>query len=83
MPVYLIHYDLPQKPDVEYPELIPILTRLGAKRLTANAWAVRTEKGVAAIRDEIQICALPGDRFVIAQITEWRTIGTYARIDEL
>ena len=81
--MYLIHYDLPQKPDVEYPELIPILTRLGAKRLTANAWAVRTEKGVAGIRDEIQICALPGDRFVIAQITEWRTIGTYARIDEL
>ena len=83
MPVFLIHYDLPQKPDVDYPELIPILTRLGAKRLTATAWALRTEMGVADIRDEIQICALPGDRFVIAQITEWRTIATYTRIDEL
>lgn len=83
MAIFLIHYDLPQKPDVDYPELIPKLTNLGAKRLTATAWALRTEMGVADLRDEIQICALPGDRFVIAQITEWRTIGTYARIDEL
>jgi hypothetical protein len=36
MPIFLIHYDLPQKPDVEHPDLIPILTRIGAKRLTAT-----------------------------------------------
>lgn len=83
MPIFLIHYDLHQKPDVEYPELIPILTRLGAKRLTATAWAVGTDVGIAELRDEIQICALPGDRFVIAQISDWRTMGTFTRIDEL
>jgi hypothetical protein len=82
MPIFLIHYDLPQKPDVEYPELIPILTRLGAKRLTATAWAVRTEKSLTELRDEIVICALPGDRFVIAELSQWRTMGTLARIDE-
>jgi hypothetical protein len=82
MPIFLIHYDLPQKPDVEYPELIPILTRLGAKRLTATAWAVRTEKSLTELRDEIVISALPGDRFVIAELSQWRTMGTLARIDE-
>ena len=83
MPIFLIHYDLPQKPDLDYPELIPILNRLGAKRLTSTAWAVRTDIGIAELRDEIQICALPGDRFVIAEIGEWRTIGTYTKIDAL
>jgi hypothetical protein len=83
MTTFLIHYDLQQKPDVEYPDLIPILTRLGAKRLTATAWALGTNMGIADLRDEIQICALPGDRFVIAQISDWRTMGTINRIEEL
>ena len=83
MPVFLIHYDLLQKPDVEYPTLIPTLTRLGAQRLTATAWAVRAEMGVAELRDEIQLCAVQGDRFVIAQLSEWRTMGTLNRIDDL
>lgn len=83
MPVFLIHYDLLQKPDVEYPTLIPTLTRLGAKRLTSTAWAVRAEMGVAELRDEIELCAVQGDRLVIAQLGEWRTIGTLNRIDDL
>jgi hypothetical protein len=83
MPMFLIHYDLLQKPDVEYPTLIPTLTRLGAKRLTSTAWAVRSEMGVAELRDEIQLCAVQGDRFVIAQLSEWRTMGTLNRIDDL
>ena len=83
MPIFLIHYDLPQKPDVEHPELIPILTRIGAKRLTATAWAVQTEMELTAIRDELQLCILPGDRLVIAQISEWRAMGTMSKIDEL
>jgi hypothetical protein len=83
MPTFLIHYDLQQKPDVEYPELVPILTRLGAKRLTATTWAVRTDMKIAELRDEIQICALPGDRFVIAQVSASRTIGTLNRMDAL
>jgi hypothetical protein len=83
MPVFLIHYDLLQKPDVEYPTLIPTLTRLGAKRLTSTAWAVRSDIGVADLRDEIQLCAVQGDRFVIAQMSECRTIGTMHRIDDL
>jgi hypothetical protein len=83
MPVFLIHYDLLQKPDVEYPTLVPTLARLGAKRLTSTAWAVRAEMGVAELRDEIQLCAVQGDRFVIAQLSEWRTIGTLNRIDDL
>ena len=81
--MFLIHYDLLQKPDIEYPTLIPTLARLGAKRLTATAWVVRTEMGVAELRDEIELCALQGDRFVIAQLSEWRTMGTLNRIDEL
>lgn len=81
MPIFLIHYDLPQKPDVEYSELIPILTRIGAKRLTPTAWAVRTDKSLAELRDEIVICALPGDRFVFAEMSDWRTIGTLNRMD--
>jgi len=83
MPVFLIHYDLLQKPDVEYPTLIPTLTRLGATRLTSTAWAVRAEMSVTALRDEIQLCAVQGDRFVIAQLSEWRTMGTLNRIDDL
>jgi hypothetical protein len=83
MPVFLIHYDLLQKPDVEYPTLIPTLTRLGAKRLTSTAWAVRTEMSVPELRDEIQLAAIQGDRFVIAQLSEWRTIGTLNKIDDL
>jgi hypothetical protein len=83
MPVFLIHYDLLQKPDVEYPTLIPTLTRLGAKRLTSTAWVVRAEMGVAELRDEIEMCALQGDRFVIAQLSEWRTMGTLHSIDDL
>jgi len=83
MRVFLIHYDLLQKPDVEYPTLVPTLTRLGATRLTSTAWAVRTDMSVAELRDEIQHCALQGDRFVIAQLSEWRTMGTLARIDDL
>ena len=83
MAIYVVHYDLPQKPDVEYPELIPILTRLGARRLTPTAWALRSDMGIAALRDEIQICALPGDRFVILQVSGWRTMGTFSRIDEI
>ena len=83
MNLFLIHYDLPQKPDVEYPELIPILMRLGAKRITATGWALKTSRTIAEVRDEIVICALPGDRFVIAEISDWRASGTMARIDEL
>jgi hypothetical protein len=83
MRVFLIHYDLLQKPDVEYPTLIPTLTRLGAKRLTQTAWAVRTEMTVAELRDEIQLAAIQGDRFVIAQLSEWRTIGTLHKIDDI
>lgn len=83
MPILLIHYDLLQKPDVEYPTLIPTLTRLGATRLTSTAWAVRTDMSVADLRDEIQLCALQGDRFVIAQLSAWRTMGTLAKIDDL
>jgi hypothetical protein len=83
MPLFLIHYDLPQKPDVEYPELIPILTRLGATRISATAWALKTDRSITEIRDEIVICALPGDRFVVAQLADWRSLGTLARLDEL
>jgi hypothetical protein len=83
MPIFLIHYDLPQKPDVEHPDLIPILTRIGAKRLTATAWAVRTEIELTAIRDELQLSILPGDRLVIAEISQWRAMGTMSKIDEL
>ena len=82
-PVLLVHYDLLQKPDVEYPTLIPTLERLGARRLTSTAWAVRAEISAAQLRDEIQLCALQGDRFVIAELREWRTIGTLYRIDDL
>jgi hypothetical protein len=81
--VLLIHYELLQKPDTEYPGLIPTLTRLGAKRLTGTAWAVRTEMSVAELRDEIQLCALQGDRFVFAAVSDWRTIGTLNRLDDL
>lgn len=49
MPLFLIHYDLLQKPDVEYPTLVPTLTRLGATRLTSTAWAVRAEMSVAEL----------------------------------
>jgi hypothetical protein len=82
MPIFLIHYDLPQKPDVEHPDLIPILTRIGAKRLTSTAWAVRTEMELTAIRDELQLCILPGDRLVIAQISQWRAMGTMNKIED-
>jgi hypothetical protein len=81
MAVFLVHYELLQKPDVEYPTLIPILTRLGGKRLTSSAWVVHAETTVAELRDEIQSCALQGDRFVIAQLSDWRTMGTLNRID--
>ena len=83
MAVFLIHYDLLQKPDVEYPTLIPTLTRLGAKRLTATAWVVRAEMGVAELRDEVQLCAVQGDRFVFAQLSEWRTMGTLNGMDDV
>ena len=83
MPVFLVHYDLLQKPDDEYPTLIPTLTRLGARRLTSTAWALRADIGVAQLRDEIQICALQGDRFVVAELREWRTMSTMNRIDDL
>ena len=83
MAVFLIHYELLQRPDVEYPTLVPTLTRLGARRLTATAWAMRADMTVAQVRDEIQLCALQGDRFVIAELREWRTIGTLNRIDDL
>ena len=82
MSMFLIHYDLLQKPDVEYPTLIPALTRLGARRLTASAWVVRTDMGVAELRDEIEPCAVQGDRFVIAQLSAWCTMGTLNSIDE-
>ena len=81
--VFLVHYDLLQKPDVEYPTLIPTLTRLGAQRLTSTAWALRADVGVAQLRDEIQLCALQGDRFVVAELREWRTMSTLNRIDDL
>jgi hypothetical protein len=83
MPIFLIHYDLPLKPDIEHPDFVPTLERIGAKRLTATAWALRTEMEIAAIRDQLQICILPGDRLVIAQISEWRAMGTMSKIDEL
>jgi hypothetical protein len=38
---------------------------------------------VAELRDEIQLCALQGDRFVVAEISEWRTMSTLNRIDDL
>jgi len=81
--VFLVHCDLLQKPDVEYPTLIPTLTRLSARRLTSTAWALRADIGVAQLRDEIQICALQGDRFVVAELREWRTMSTMNRIDDL
>ena len=81
--MFLIHYDLLQKPDFEYPTLIPTLTQLGATRLTSTAWAIRAEMGVAELRDAIQLCAVQGDRLVIAQLSEWRTMGTLNRIDDL
>jgi hypothetical protein len=83
MPLFLVHYELLQKPDVEYPTLIPTLTRLGARRLTSSTWVVRSQCGVAELRDEIQLAALQGDRFVIAEVTAWRTIGTLNRIDDV
>lgn len=83
MPLFLVHYDLLQKPDVEYPALIPTLTRLGARRLTSTAWIVRTAMSVAELRDEIQLSALQGDRFVVVEVNAWRTIGTLSRIEDL
>jgi hypothetical protein len=83
MAVFLIHYELLQKPDVEYPTLIPTLERLGARRLTATMWVLKGDGGVAHVRDAIQLCALQGDRFVVAEVQDWRTIGTLNRIDEL
>ena len=81
MATYLIHYELFEKPDIEYPGLIPILTGLGAKRITGSAWAVTTDLGTAELRDKLQLCVLPGDRFIFARIDEWRTIGTMNRIE--
>jgi hypothetical protein len=81
--VFLIHYELLHKPDTEYPALIPTLTRLGAVRLTSSAWAMRADMSVAQVRDEIQLCALQGDRFVVAELSEWRTMSTLNRIDDL
>jgi hypothetical protein len=81
MAIFLIHYDLPVKPDLEHPDLIPLLTRIGAKRLTATAWAVRTEMEITTIRDELQLCFMPGDRLIVAQITDWRAMGTMSRIE--
>ncbi len=81
MPTYLIHYELFAKPDVEYPDLIPTLEHLGAKRITGSSWAVATEIGIAELRDRLQLNVLPGDRFVFARIDDWRTIGTMARIE--
>ena len=83
MSVFLIHYELLHKPDTEYPALIPTLTRLGAVRLTASAWAMRANMSVAQLRDEIQLCALQGDRFVVAELSEWRTMSTLNRIDDV
>ena len=83
MGVFLIHYELLHKPDTEYPALIPTLTRLGAVRLTASAWAMRTDMSAAQVRDEIQLCALQGDRFVVAELSEWRTMSTLNRIDDV
>ncbi len=83
MGVFLIHYELLHKPDTEYPALIPTLTRLGAVRLTASAWAMRADMSAAQVRDEIQLCALQGDRFVVAELSEWRTMSTLNRIDDL
>jgi hypothetical protein len=83
MPLYLVHYDLQYRPDVEYPLLIPTLNRLGARRITATAWAVRSDMKLGDLRDEVQISAMPGDRFVIVEISDWRAMGTLSRIDEL
>ena len=83
MGVFLIHYELLHKPDTEYPALIPTLTRLGAVRLTASAWAMRADMSAAQVRDEIQLCALQGDRFVVAELSEWRTMSTLNRIDDV
>ena len=83
MPIFLVHYELQQKPDVEYPHLIPTLTKFDARRLSASAWALRSDKAITELRDEIQISALPGDRFVIAEISDWRSSGTISRIDDI
>jgi hypothetical protein len=83
MAAFLIHYELLQKPDVEYPALIPTLERLGAKRLTGSAWALRAELRAADVRDEIQLSALQGDRFVVAEVSDRRTIGTLRRIEDV
>jgi hypothetical protein len=80
MAVFLIHYDLYSRPDVEYPTLIPKLTKLGAKRLTSSCWVVKTDLPITAIRDNLQICALTGDRILIAQIDDWREINTMISI---
>ena len=83
MPIFLVHYELQQKPDVEYPQLIPTLTKFGAGRLSASAWVLRSDKAITELRDEIQISALPGDRFVIAEVSDWRSLGTISRIDDI
>ena len=81
MPTYLIHYELLSRPDVEYPLLIPLLTRLDGRRLTNSSWAVKCSMGVAELRDEVQRSALTGDRFVIVEIGHWRTINTMNPIE--
>ncbi len=83
MPIFLIHYDLYSRPDVEYPTLIPKLTKLGARRLTSSAWALKSDKPIAELRDEVEICALTGDRILIVQIEDWRTVNTMITIDSI
>jgi hypothetical protein len=83
MAIFLIHYDMYSKPDVEYPTLIPKLTKLGARRLTASCWAVKTDVPIADIRDELEICCATGDRMLVAQISDWRTVNTMITIDSI
>jgi hypothetical protein len=83
MAIFLIHYDLYSRPDVEYPTLIPKLEKLGAKRLTSSTWAVKTEKPIAELRDEVEICALTGDRILIAALEDWRTVNTMVSLDSI
>ena len=83
MGIFLIHYDLYSRPDVEYPTLIPKLEKLGARRLTSSTWAVKTDKPIAELRDEIEICALTGDRILVVEISDWRTVNTMITIDSL
>lgn len=70
MKPFLISYDL-DRPGQNYERLTTRLKQLGAVRVLMSQWALKSQYGAKALRDDILQYMDSNDRLLVTQVGDW------------